>query len=45
MLCVGIPVYDVPVASTGVAIAKGMFGAKTVACVEETVVETTGTIV
>lgn len=45
MLYVVVPSYDVPVSSMGLAIAKGMFGAKIVASVEGTTVETTSTAV
>ncbi len=45
MLYVGVPSCVVLVASMGVVVAKGIFGAKIVAIVKGTIVETIGTIV
>ena len=45
VLCVGVPVCDVPVTSMGAVVAKGIFGAKAGASVEGTTVETIGTAV
>jgi len=45
VLCVGVPICDVHVASMGAFVAKGMFGAKTVANVEGIAIETICTIV
>jgi len=45
MLCVGVPTCDVPITSVVVVVAKEIFGAKIIASVEGTVVETTGTTV